>query len=60
VRQAFGDDVEVYLDVGVLSGPGASTIVDVTSRVPTLLRPGALGLAELREVVPELDAGGTG
>ncbi len=54
VREAFGDDVEVYLDAGTLNRPEASTIVDVTSDVPVLLRPGALGLEELREVVPEL------
>ena len=39
-----------------LTSPGnvPSTIVDGTAEVPRVLRLGALSLAELREVVPEL------
>jgi L-threonylcarbamoyladenylate synthase len=56
VREAFGDDVEVYLDAGHLNRPEPSSIVDVTSVVPRLLRPGAVDVAQLRAVVPELVA----
>jgi len=31
-----------------------STIVDVTSRLPKVLRSGALGVDRLRELVPDL------
>lgn len=50
----FGDDVEVYLDAGPLSGGLASTVVDGTGEVPRVLRAGALSLEELRAVVPEV------
>ncbi len=61
VREAHGDTVEVYLDVGHLTagvGPpsGVSTIVDVTGEVPRVLREGALDLAALRAVVPDVQS----
>ncbi len=61
VREAFGDDVDVYLNGGHLTGAGVwgsgpSTVVDVTGEVPRLLRAGAVDVATLREVVPDLVA----
>lgn len=53
-EEMLGESVEVYLDDGEVSGGVPSSIVDVTGAVPRLLRPGALALDELREVVPEL------
>ncbi len=50
----FGDDVEVYLDCGELPGGAASTVVDATGEVLRVLRHGAVGLDELRSVVPEV------
>jgi tRNA threonylcarbamoyl adenosine modification protein (Sua5/YciO/YrdC/YwlC family) len=50
----LGEAVDVYLDDGPVSGGVPSTIVDVTAPALRLLRPGALTLDELREVVPEL------
>jgi L-threonylcarbamoyladenylate synthase len=50
----FGDAVRVYLDGGPSSATEPSTIVDVTGDVPRVLRIGALSLAELQTVVPEL------
>lgn len=58
VREAFGDDVEVYLDAGHLTRPEVSSIVDVTGAQPRLLRAGALRADDLREVVPDLVAEG--
>lgn len=53
-QEQLGDEVAVYLDAGPSPGNVPSTIVDGTAEVPRVLRLGALSLAELREVVPEL------
>lgn len=53
-RDQLGDLVSVYLDGGPATAGVASTIVDVTAEVPRVLRTGALSLAELRRVVPDL------
>jgi L-threonylcarbamoyladenylate synthase len=53
-RDQLGDLVEVYLDGGPASIGVASTIVDITAEVPRVLRYGALSLAQLREVVPNI------
>jgi L-threonylcarbamoyladenylate synthase len=53
----LGESVAVYLDGGVLGGPGAapSTIVDFTQDDRgEVLRHGALSLADLRETLPEV------
>lgn len=50
----LGDDVAVYLEAGQAPGGVASTIVDMTGARPRILRVGAVGAAELREVVPEV------
>ncbi len=51
-RDQLGDLVEVYLDGGPVRMGVASTIVDVTTETPQVLRAGAVSLAALREVVP--------
>ncbi|RIQ37855.1 L-threonylcarbamoyladenylate synthase [Jiangella rhizosphaerae] len=53
-RDQLGDSVAVYLDAGETQSDTPSTIVDVSGPVPRVLRQGALGLAELQAVVPEL------
>ncbi|GAA2132018.1 L-threonylcarbamoyladenylate synthase [Kitasatospora kazusensis] len=53
----LGESVSVYLDGGVANFSQASTIVDVTGKVPVLLRAGAVSVEQLREVVPDLEAG---
>lgn len=53
-RDQLGELVAVYLDGGPAMAGVASTIVDVTGEVPRVLRSGAVGLDELRAVVPEL------
>jgi tRNA threonylcarbamoyl adenosine modification protein (Sua5/YciO/YrdC/YwlC family) len=50
----LGDDVAVILDGGPSAEGIASTIVDVTGPVPTVLRAGAVSLDALRAVVPDI------
>ncbi|MFD9406731.1 L-threonylcarbamoyladenylate synthase [Streptomyces sp. NPDC059989] len=54
-REMLGDSVSVYLDGGPTPGIQPSSIVDVTGKVPVLLREGALTADQLREVVPDLE-----
>jgi L-threonylcarbamoyladenylate synthase len=53
-RDQLGDSVEVYLDGGPAQVGVASTIVDVTTETPRVLRGGAVSLTALREVVPSV------
>ncbi|MGK4582986.1 L-threonylcarbamoyladenylate synthase [Kitasatospora sp. HPMI-4] len=53
----LGESVAVYLDGGTAEHATPSTIVDVTGKVPVLLRAGAVSVEQLREVVPDLEAG---
>jgi Sua5/YciO/YrdC/YwlC family protein len=53
----LGDTVSVYLDGGRANHAVPSSIVDVTGKVPVLLRAGAVGADQLREVVPDLEVG---
>ncbi|MEW1635641.1 L-threonylcarbamoyladenylate synthase [Streptomyces sp. NPDC093801] len=54
-RAMLGDSVSVYLDGGPTPSTLPSSIVDVTGKVPVLLREGALTAEQLREVVPDLE-----
>ncbi|KIF04710.1 hypothetical protein PL81_17120 [Streptomyces sp. RSD-27] len=54
-RAMLGDSVSVYLDGGPTPSTLPSSIVDVTGKVPVLLREGALTAGQLREVVPDLE-----
>ena len=54
-QEMLGDSVAVYLDAGPTPSAVASSIVDVTGRVPVLLRAGAISAEELRKVVPDLE-----
>ncbi|MGW2543264.1 L-threonylcarbamoyladenylate synthase [Kitasatospora sp. NPDC001574] len=56
-EQQLGDAISVYLDGGTADHAQASSIVDVTGKVPVLLRVGAITAEQLREVVPDLEAG---
>jgi L-threonylcarbamoyladenylate synthase len=49
-REQLGDAVAVYLDDGECPGDTASTIVDITSGMPRLLRSGVVPIGRLREV----------
>jgi L-threonylcarbamoyladenylate synthase len=50
----LGTAVAVYLDGGSSGEPVASTILDLTGEVPRIVRQGAVTLAELRTVLPDL------
>ncbi|KUJ64448.1 threonylcarbamoyl-AMP synthase [Streptomyces albus subsp. albus] len=54
-QEMLGDSVSVYLDGGPTPANVPSSIVDVTGKVPVLLRAGALSAEQLREVVPDLE-----
>jgi L-threonylcarbamoyladenylate synthase len=54
-REQFGYAVSIYLEAGATPDPVASTIVDVTGARPKLLRPGAIPIEKLREVVPDIE-----
>jgi L-threonylcarbamoyladenylate synthase len=53
-RRMLGAAIDVYLDAGPTPGPQPSSIIDVVSEPPRLVRSGAVSAAELREVVPSL------
>lgn len=53
-HEQLGELAAVYLDAGPATYGGPSTVVDARGAVPRVLRAGALGVAALREVVPEL------
>ncbi|GAB3951091.1 hypothetical protein GCM10029976_086890 [Kribbella albertanoniae] len=55
-EEQLGDAVAVYLDGGEVTGGEPSTIIDITTETPRVIRLGALTLAQLREVVPEVTA----
>ena len=54
-QHMLGDAVAVYLDGGPTPDSVPSSIVDVTGKVPVLLRAGVLSAERLREVVPGLE-----
>ncbi len=56
-QEQLGDAVSVYLDGGPCVTDVPSTIVDITGRVPRLLRAGAVSVGRLREVAA-LSTGG--
>ncbi|MBG6140820.1 tRNA threonylcarbamoyl adenosine modification protein (Sua5/YciO/YrdC/YwlC family) [Longispora fulva] len=53
-RTQFGYEVSVYLEAGAAPEQLTSTIVDCTNATPKILRVGALSLAQLREVAPDV------
>jgi L-threonylcarbamoyladenylate synthase len=53
VVRSLGDRVDLILDAGQCPAGIESTVVDVRFFPPRVLRPGALDLPRLREVVPE-------
>jgi len=54
--EQLGEAVSVYLDGGTSGEPVPSTIVDVSGKVPRLLRAGAVTLEDLRDVAGDLVA----
>jgi L-threonylcarbamoyladenylate synthase len=54
VARAFGDEVALVLDGGPCAAGLESTVVDLTVSPPAVLRPGALPLAALRALIPDV------
>jgi L-threonylcarbamoyladenylate synthase len=52
VVKELGDAVDLVIDAGPCDAGIESTVVDVRGGVPHVLRPGALDVARLREIVP--------
>ncbi|WP_299033590.1 L-threonylcarbamoyladenylate synthase [uncultured Pseudokineococcus sp.] len=55
-REQLGDAVACYLEDGPRDGGVPSTVLDLTGARPEVLREGAVPLAELRRVVPDVRA----
>jgi L-threonylcarbamoyladenylate synthase len=55
VVKQLGDAVDLVLDAGECDAGIESTVVDVRHDPPRVLRPGALDLAALRRVLPEVE-----
>jgi tRNA threonylcarbamoyl adenosine modification protein (Sua5/YciO/YrdC/YwlC family) len=56
--EQLGESVSVYLDGGEAPAGRPSSIVDLTGPVPVLLRQGAVGVEQLREVLGWLETPG--
>jgi L-threonylcarbamoyladenylate synthase len=54
VAREFGDDLDLILEAGPCPGGLPSTIVDVTKSPPRLVRAGAIPLAEVAGIIPEI------
>jgi tRNA threonylcarbamoyl adenosine modification protein (Sua5/YciO/YrdC/YwlC family) len=50
-QEQLGDSVEVYLDGGKTTDNTPSTILDLTTAVPRLLRRGAIPVEKLRGII---------
>jgi L-threonylcarbamoyladenylate synthase len=51
IKAQFGNDVAVYLDAGELTPSSPSSILDLTSELPVLVREGSVSLAEISLVI---------
>jgi L-threonylcarbamoyladenylate synthase len=49
VRQQFGESLSILVDGGILPSRRASTLLDITTDTPVLLREGPISLETLRE-----------
>ncbi len=56
VVKELGDAVDLVLDAGPCDAGIESTVVDLRGPHPRVLRPGALDLASLRQVLPDVEA----
>jgi L-threonylcarbamoyladenylate synthase len=56
VRQEFGDEIDLVVDSDTPLEGVASTVLDLTSSVPTILRAGAVDVESIRAVCPQVVA----
>jgi L-threonylcarbamoyladenylate synthase len=54
VSREFGTEVDLILDAGPCPGGLPSTIVNISVAPPRLVRPGAISITELKEIIPDL------
>jgi L-threonylcarbamoyladenylate synthase len=57
VEGEFGDDLALILDDGPCPGGLPSTIVDVSVSPPRIVRAGAVAVADIQKIIPELVVG---
>ena len=55
IEELFGDSIDLVLDGGPARGGPASTVVDASGERPRILRPGAMPVARLSEVLAAAD-----
>ena len=60
VRDELGDAVDVILDGGPCRVGIESTVLDLTTPRPTILRPGGVSREQIEAVIGSVDAGGVG
>ena len=51
IKEQFGNEVSVYLDAGELNPNSPSSILDLTSQLPVLVREGSVSLEEIASVI---------
>ncbi len=56
VRQEFGDEIDLIVESHTPLEGVASTVLDLTSSVPTILRAGAVDIESIRAVCPQVVA----
>lgn len=54
IEKALDSDVDVYLDAGELPVSEASTVIDVSGRIPGVVREGAISVARIKQVIPNI------
>ena len=54
IKAQFGNDISVYLDAGVLKPNSLSSILDLTTELPVLVREGSVSMDEISKVYPNV------
>jgi L-threonylcarbamoyladenylate synthase len=57
VMKQLGDAIDLVLDAGPCDAGIESTVIDLRGPIARVLRPGALDLAALREILPDIESG---
>ena len=53
VKETFGEELELVIDAGEITGGVASTVLDLSGGVPVLLRQGAVSSEEIEAILGE-------
>ena len=54
IKAQFGNDISVYLDAGTLNPSSLSSILDLTTELPVLVREGSVSMDEISKVYPNV------